>query len=244
MTQLSIAQMVRKVGLRIGLRVLQSPIGSTDFQVQQLVELFNEEVAETGTRYRWTALTHETSFVTLNQEDQGQFIDGIVPLHGLFNYIVSDTIWDRTARQPIPGPESSEDWQTRLAVRYTSGPFPNYRIRANRLLMQPIPAAGHEVFFEYASKRFTYDADSDTYGPEFISNDSVPVLDSDLVMQGVRWRWKMAKGFQYEEEKRTHQLACMDASSRDGGRKKLSLAGGNNILAGSRRVGDLTTTQI
>jgi hypothetical protein len=241
---LTLAQMVRKVGFRIGLRLSQEPIGSTDLQLQQMVELFNEVVTEIGTRHRWQALTHEATFVTQNQEDQGEFVGGIVPEDSQFNFIISETMWDRTARQPIPGPDSSFDWQARHAVQYTSGPFPNYRLRANRLLLLPVPAAGHTVAFEYASKRFVYDPSGDTYGPEFTTNDSVSVLDSDLIMQGVRWRWKLVKGFPYAEEKRIHELDVLNASSRDSGKKTLSLGGGNSVLAGRRRSGDLTTSEL
>lgn len=243
---MTIQEMIEQVGLLIGLNISQSPIGSTDLQIRQLVALFNNEVWETGTRYRWQILTEEATFVTVAQEDQGVFSGdgGILSESDLYNYIISDTMWDRTARQPIPGPDSTEDWQTRLAVQYTSGPYPNYRIRANRLLMLPIPAAGNDVYFEYATKKFTYDANSDTYSNRFQTNDDVPVLDSDLIMQGVRWRWKMAKGFQYAEEKKLHHLACLDAATRETGNKRMNLAGGNTVLSGNRRSGDMTTTAI
>lgn len=246
MTQLSIADMVRKVGLRIGLRISQSPIGSQDMQIQQLVELFNEEVYELGTKYRWQALTKEGSFVTVATEDQGVFFGagGVLAESTQYNHIISETMWDRTSRQPIPGPESSFDWQARKALQYTSGPFPNYRILGNRLFLSPIPAAGHSVYFEFSSKAFVYNPGDDTYGPTFTANESVPVLDSDIIMAGVRWRWKAAKGFQYTEEKRTYELDAATASSRDSGRKTLSLGGGNTVLAPGRRSGDLTTHAI
>jgi hypothetical protein len=209
------------------------------------VELFNEEVSETGTRFRWSALTHEATFQTVAVEDQGMFVGsgGILAVADEYNYIISDTMWDRTGRFPVAGPTSTLNWQAKKALNYTTGPFPEYRIRANRLLFSPIPAASHDIFFEYASKKFVYNPDEDTYGQVFSTNDSVPVLDCDLIMQGVRWRWKMAKGFQYAEEKRTHELDVANASSRDAGRKRLSLAGGNSI-GGGQRVGDLRTTQL
>lgn len=240
----TIQQMCTKVGLRIGLRINQAPIGSSDLQIQQLVELFNEELYETGKK-RWTVITHEATFTTLAQQDQGVFFGtgGILAPSDHYNYIVSDTMWDRTSRQPILGPDSTVDWQTKLAVQYTSGPYPSYRIRGNRLWMLPIPSVGHDVYFEYMSKKYVYDPSADTYGPTFTTNDSVPVLDPDLLMQGVRWRWKMVKGFPYAEEKRMHELDVLDASSRDGGRKKLSLSGGNSVQTG-QRSGDLTSTAL
>lgn len=239
----TIAEMVRKVGKRLGVRVTQDPIGSSDFQLQQLVELFNEEVYETG-KYRWQALIKEATFVTVAQEDQGKFIGdgGILTDADQYNYILSDTMWDRTARQPVIGPNSSMDWQTKQAVQYTSGPYPDYRIRNNRLLFLPIPAAGNNVYFEFASKQYVYDPDADTYGAEFTDNDQVTVLDADLIMQGVRWRWKMAKGFPYQEEKRIHELDVLTASSRDSGNRKLNLGGGNSTQL--NRAGDLTSTEI
>lgn len=245
MSGLTIQQMMTKVGLRIGLRITQAPVGSTDFQIQQLLELFNEEVYETGTRYRWQRLTEETSFTTAAQEDQGVFVGagGILTDSDHYSYIISDTMWDRTARQPVIGPESTTDWQTRLALAYTSGPFPRFRIRANRLLMSPTPSADNDVYFEFATKKFVYDPNADTYGATFEDNEAVPVLDSDLIMQGVRWRWKMVKGFPYAEEQRTHQLDVLNASSRETGNKTLNLGGGNGLQQG-QRSGDLTVTEL
>lgn len=240
---MTLAEMVQTVGLEIGLRLVQEPIGSSDFQLQQLVALFNREVYQLGTRYRWQALTHEATFVTQNQEDQGAFIGGILSESDHYNFIISETMWDRTARQPICGPESSFDWQARHALSYTSGPFPEYRLRNNRFLMLPIPAAGHDIYFEFASKKFVYDPQQDTHGPKFTSNDSVPVLDPELIMEGVRWRWKELKGFAYQEAKRQYEVDCLNASSRDSGKKRLSISGGNSLLAG-RRGGDITTTAI
>lgn len=246
MTQpLNIQQMVTKVGLRIGVRVTQAPVGSSDLQLQQLVELFNEEVYELGTLYRWAEHTEEATFVTTAAEDQGVFFGagGILPPATLFNYIISDTMWDRTARQPIPGPKSTLDWQARKALQYTSGPFPTYRIRANRLLLLPVPAAGHNIYFEFAKKNFVYTASGDTYGATFMSNEAVPVLDCDIIMAGVRWRWKRAKGFAYSDEKKAWDSLATTACGRGTGNETLNLGGGNTISSGARG-GDWSTRQI
>jgi hypothetical protein len=241
MTAFTIQQMVEKVGLRIGLNITSAPIGSSDLKIKQLLELFNEEVDELGTLYRWSALTEEATFVSVATEDQGAFIGDILAASAQFNYIVSDTMWDRTAAHAILGPETSLDWQARKALSYTAGPFPNYRVRANRLLMLPVPTAGHTIAFEYGTKKHVYNPGADTYGDTFSENESVPVLDSAIIMAGVRWRWKMAKGFQYAEEKRTYEQRAATASGRDFGRKTLNLGGGNQA---SHRGGDITTTAL
>jgi hypothetical protein len=236
MTQpLNIAQMVRKVGLRIGLNASAQPIGSGDLKLEQLVELFNEEVYELGTQFQWQALTKEVTFSTVADEDQGVFYGdgGLLLPATMFHYVISDTMYDRTSRVPIPGPLSSEDWQTRKALGYTTGPYPQYRVRDNRLILLPQPAAGHTVAFEYANKKFVID-DAGDYDFEFTDNDQRPVLDCDVIMAGVRWRWKAAKGFPYAEEKRTWERAALNAGGRQVGNMKLNAGGGNSASSGGR----------
>src|SRR6185436_2826372 len=99
------------------------------------------------------------------------------------------------------------------------------------------------VAFEYALKSFCYQATGDTYTSTFTTNETVPVLDCDIIMAGVRWRWKRLKGFVYADEKKAWEALAVTASGRGTGNETLNLGGGNSVMSGGRG-GDWTSRSL
>jgi len=58
------------------------------------------------------------------------------------------------------------------------------------------------------------------------ADTDVSLIDEDLITLSIIWRFLSAKGLDYGEQFRTFQLESVKAMSRDGGRMKANLAGG------------------
>ena len=97
---------------RTGLPVPTNVIGSTDPQVMQLRALLKEGCEALADRGAWQTLKNEASWTTTNQENQGALTT--LASNG-FNFLIPETLWDRTQKLPLLGPMDSQDWQARPA---------------------------------------------------------------------------------------------------------------------------------
>lgn len=213
MTCLSIVQ---KVCRRVGVATPNSAVSSSDPQILQIVELSNEEGQELAARHEWTVLNKEATFTTLAQQNQGA-IATIAP--GL-EFIINNTIWNRTQQRPVYGPKTPQGWQQDQA-NFVAGPYSSFRIREGNLLMYPVPVAGESCYFEYVTKRWV--TTSGTPDDEWTADTDTALLDERLIILGTVWRWKQAKGFEYAEDFNKYERAVLDAIGRDGSKPVLNL---------------------
>lgn len=222
MNLLSIINSVR--GL-FGDRTVSAAFSSTDPRVVQMVAIANEEAGDLASRRLWTALIRESSFTTVAGADQGLIDGSIVPTSNAFDFIINDTIFNRTLRIPVFGPLSPGTYQARKALQ-SLGPYSQFRIRAGRLLFDPVPSVGHSCYFEYKTRNLVTDVTGVTERETWASDTDIPMLDSRLMLQGIKWRWKAAKGMDYAEDMASYENQVMDAMARDGNRPRLNLNGG------------------
>lgn len=215
---------VQSVCGRIGLQKPNSVAGATDIQTIQLLELLNLGGQELAARYAWTALVDEASFLTLNQDSQGVLDGGILPVNAGFNYIINDTIFNRTTQFQVTGPLSPRGWQGLKAITTVAGFYAQFRIRDGQLLMFPDPPAGQSVFFEYFSENWVnVQALGANTSNAFANDTDIPLLDSRLLKLDLTWRWKAFKGLAYSEDMNSFENAVLDAMTRDGGKRATSL---------------------
>jgi hypothetical protein len=191
--------------------------GSTDDQIKSVLAMCNEEGQELAARYAWTALQAEGTFTTLATEDQG----ALSTIASGLNYIVNDTIWNRSLRRPVFGPKNQQSWQQQKAFAI-NGPWSSYRLKAGHLWMYPVPTAGQSCYFEYISKNWCQKSDGSVNYSEWNADTDIPLLDDQLIVLGTIWRWKALKGFEYSEDFNTYERRVTDAMSRDGGKDWLN----------------------
>ena len=212
-------QIIQTACRRIGIPKPSAAVTSTDLQVLQLLSLCEEEGQEQATRYAWQALRGEATFTTVAAQLQTT-VEAIAP--GL-DYIVNDTIWNRTLRRPVYGPKTAQEWQQSIANQI-NGPFNSYRVMGDAINFYPVPSAGDSCYFEYQSKNWistSAGATSDTW-----TNDSdTPRLSGDLIVLGTIWRWKQTKGLDYAEDYAKYERRLADAMGRDASKPVLDLSG-------------------
>jgi hypothetical protein len=216
---LSCLQIIQTVCRRIGITAPNAAVGSTDPQIIQLLSISEEEGQEQADRYSWQALQTEAVFTTVAAQVQGA-MSTIAPN---CDYVVNDTIWNRTLRRPVYGPRTEQDWQQAVAMAI-NGPFNSYRIINDQLNFYPIPVAGETCAFEYITRNWINTATLMT-SSVWTNDADTPKINDQLIILGTIWRWKAIKGLDYAEDFAKYERRIADAMGRDSSKPTLSMSG-------------------
>lgn len=222
----TLLQIIQQAAKRLGIPSPSAVISSTDPQVIQLLALANEEGEELQERHPWTSLQTETTFTTLAANLQG----ALTTIAPGFKWILNDTMWNRTTRVVVP-PIDERGWQAWKATGVT-GPYPCYRIQANSIYFIPTPTAIHTIAFEYQDKRWCMDTTEATNQAAWAADNDLARIDPQLMVIGIMWRWKRAKGFEYAQEFDQYERRVVNAIARDGAKPTLMLDGAKAVNRG------------
>lgn len=225
---MTLLNLVQAFCRRRGIPVPGAVFQSNDDQAMQIVGMLDqvlEDLVNVGEP--WKLLDKETTFSQLAQEDQGS-LNTLAP----FGYVgmILDTFYDRDQRLQVFGPKTPQEWQLLKAVPMT-GPYLQYRIKEDRLLLNGVFNAGHTMAFEYSSKWSVLDPDGTTYKMYFSNDDDTCRFDDGLLLAGLSWQWKMEKGLKYAEDFRRYELLKATLRSREGDARKVSMSGEANGYA-------------
>jgi len=215
----TLLSIVKDASLDLGIGEPEVVVGNTSDEVKQLLSLAKREGKDLASRYRWEGLLREATFTFQTQKDQGT-INGTVVSDSDVDYIINDTIWDRSQNIPILGPMSPMLRQAHEAFSI-SGPYPRYFIRRGKLFFDTVPSANTGAF-EYKSK-FWCEDENGTGKLEWSADTDVGRLDEDLMTLGLIWRWKRAKGLDYSQEFDTYETRVKDKMGQDGTKRDVSL---------------------
>lgn len=197
--------------------------GAADDTTKQLLALAQregKEFSETkGDSGGWTALHKEYTFNTVNgQKDYALPAD--------FQYFVNRTFWDNAFKWELLGPITAQEKQILRYGVIASGPRRKFYVMAGKIYLEPTPEVdGEMIAFDYYSDQWCksaggtgqnqWQADTDTY-----------VLDEDMFIKGIKWRYLRAKGLDYSQEYADYLADMNKVVGRDGGARDLPLAGG------------------
>lgn len=225
-----VTEFCERRGLDLPTNTVQS---STDDGIKQLRGLLNEGITDlTQDGESWPELQREATFVSVAAESQGQ-LSTIAP-YG-FLYIVQDTMYDRTQRIPIFGPRGAQLWQQAKALPYT-GPWYSYRIWQGQINCQPNPPAGHTIAFEYASnyavRSVVSSSDSTvTYRSRFTFDADVFLLDEDLLLLWLDYKWRAEKGLPCLVQKQAYEKLKAQRKGNDNAKPEINLSGGTAAIS-------------
>lgn len=217
----SVLSFIQRAFNRQGLPKPSSAVGNPDRAVAQALGLLEEFLDDMVTRKTWAQVTKEAKFLSIAQEDQGSIYTLTDPG---FASIKLNSMWDRTQILPIEGGETSETWQTMHAVNLR-GPLPKYRLWQNRLYFFPVPAAGHQIAFEYFSSYMVLDKDNVTWKRYWTDDADTCVFDDALPTAYLRWAWKREKGLDYAEEFARYENLIATFGASHGAPKVVDLSG-------------------
>lgn len=213
---MSLLSMVQEAARRLSLPVPVAAWANTTPHVALLVTLADHEGRALRKRHQWQAITKEHTFTTLAAYDQGAAsfpsdVDG--------TRILNETMFNRTRRRFVPGPLDATEWQEHLATLVTRV-NPAFRIRGNRVLLAPIPPAGETVAYEYVSRNFCQSSGG-TQQSAWAADTDTGLLDEAVMTLGLIWRFRQAKGLDYQLDAQEYERAVLEAVINDGGRARL-----------------------
>jgi hypothetical protein len=220
---MTLLQTVQEYCARVGLDNPQLVMASQDDTIRQIRSLANEVITDICNRGEsWPRLRKEATFVTLAAEIQGTLL-AIAP-YG-FKYIIPGTMFNRTLRVEVLGPKDAVAWQAGKALSYSS-PYQAHRIWQGNFCLQPNPTAGQTVAFEYASDFAILGADGVTWQRRFVADGDIFQLDEELLIGGLRWKWRREKGLSYAQEKSDWEALLAQAIGNDGAKPELNMGDG------------------
>lgn len=220
---MTLLQIIQDLTDRVGLEQPTVVIGTTDDTVRQLKSLANEVVANITQRgTSWARLQKEATFTTVAAEEQGS-MDTIAPSG--FKYVIPNSLYDRTERRPLYGPRNAPRWQEAEAI-VQSGPFYSYRIWNNKFYLQPAPPAGHECYFEYASDYAIQAESGGDYKARFTADTDVFLLKDEMLILGLKYKWRRANGLSYAEEFKEFEAYLVQELGTEPTKGTLNLQGG------------------
>jgi len=106
-------------------------------------------------------------------------------------------LWDVSLKRPAVGPISADNWLN-LITNTTTGGDKYWALIGGKFNIYPAPSVTNEFSYSYQSKNWVL---SSAAAPkdEFTIDDDTPVIDDELLVLELIWRWKAAIGIDYAE---------------------------------------------
>lgn len=124
------------------------------------------------------------------------------PLPSDFDFYINQTMWDRTNRWQMIGPDSAQRDQFQRSGVVATGPRRHFRQigpYANTFRIWPPPSeitTPLQLVFEYSSISAVRVAGSATsFAQDFTADTDVPLLDDQAIIMGIKWMFWESKGF-------------------------------------------------
>lgn len=139
------------------------------------------------------------------------------------DHLMPSTFWDRDMRWQIEGPLSPQDWQSLVSGVIATGPRRRYRVMDGQFFLNPVPADHNNLEYEYYSYNFCQSATTQVLQNRFLADTDFYLLDDDTMILGLIWRFRRAKGLDYDQEFTTWDNSMQRYKSRQQSAKNLPL---------------------
>ena len=228
---MTLLTMINQAQSRLSLPRSSVAITSTDEAVQQLVSLANEEGEDLRDHphWAWEAITKETTFTAVAAAVQTDSAAKPSDYHRIIN----DTFFNRSQQRRVTGPLTAEEWQAQQSLT-TQLLTDAFRFRGGDLLLTPTPTAGDTYAYEYVSKNWC-ETSGGTEQSSWQNDTDVGILSEEIMILGIIWRYRKAKGFDYAEEFRNYQTRVEQAIMRDGGKRIIDFSYDASLIRNARR---------
>lgn len=216
---MSLLTIVQKAASRIGIARPNVVATATDATMRLVLELAQQEGDELARYGDWRVLRKEKTFTTVAAETQTD-----TPIATDWAGFIDATLWNRSARRPLYGPVAPAEWQ---AFKAQSN-FPvvdTFTLRGALWLMQPVPAAGQTIAYEYRSANWCQSSGAVAQSAWAADTDT-GILSERLMGLGLIWRFRQNRRMDWMPDHETY-LNEVDAElARDKPRKIIDLKNG------------------
>lgn len=175
-----------------------STLAATDPSTVQFLALANAHGNFLMTKHPWTALQALATFATVNgTSDYDVATD--------FDRFIDDTQWDRTNAWRLIGPISPQfDRFRRETLGATIGPRRSIRLIGTSIRVNPTPTVDGDVLvYEYVSNNWARTSGAVAKAAITLDTD-LTVYDPWLMIYGIKYRFRHAKGLDSETFKEEH----------------------------------------
>lgn len=187
-------------------------VSAQDTTTIQLLEILSSLVDEVVTESKFNVTTLEATFTTVASMDQGAVTD--LATDG-YQWIINDTLFDRTLARKVVGPVTEGEWQSIQALP-DPGPLYKYRLRGGHLWLAPAPSGTmSDMAFEYVSSWAVVSAAGTAKATVTVDDDGF-VFPENILKRGLAFRWKQIKGLAYQAD----EAAYYDLLNKFIGREK------------------------
>lgn len=170
-----------------------------------LLALANREAKDLAQRHEWPQLTRTKSFTTslASLQSSGKASD--------FDRAIAETFWNQTQNRKVFGPLNAEEWGIANGASVSSATWASVMFRYDGLHIFPTPTAAETVSYDYIVNTPVLANDGVTYKTAFTADNDTFVLDEELLILGVLWRYKQAKGRDYAEDMKSYEIRVQQA---------------------------------
>lgn len=210
---------VQDVCSLVGLSQPLSAVSSTDDTVRQMVTFAQYEGDELSRVARWRQQKVAADFTG----------DGTTKTWALpedFDRFNTEMRRESSVLLGLDGPVSDDEFLDADARNFNPT-IPYWRLFNDNIETVPAVADGQQIRFEYISSYWITDSGG-TPKARFTADTDLSLLPERLIVLGVVWRWKRAKGLDYAEEYRTYQFEKIRQARVDGGTPRLRLSEGQD----------------
>lgn len=172
---------------------------------------------ELAAKIRWQALLDEHTFATVNGTQDYSLptdYDGF-----------ASPVWDRTNDWELLGPATSKIWQTLQSATVSAGVRYWFRVAGNYIQIYPTPTTANTIAFDYYSRYYSTTSGG-TAQQDWAADTDLCRLDGELMILGVAYYFKKAKGLPFAEEKADYMSGILDYQSNDTPKGRVDLAVG------------------
>lgn len=215
---MSLLTMVQGACSLISLDAPVTAVGNSDNAVRILVSAAQREAVQLARRWTWQRLQRTRFFISTALTAQTAALPD-----DFDGRLLANTFWNVTRKWGVEGPLDPQEWQQRIRS-VGQGPYTAWRLAGNTLELTPVPIDGEVYSFAYMTKNVCVSAGG-TEQAVWTNDSDTGLLDEELMLLGLVWRFKQSRGMDYAEDMRTYEIEVMQAMARDGSRRTVSLMG-------------------
>ena len=224
MTLLSMAE---DVAAEVGFDLPANVATGTTADERQLLRMFNRASDELLRMHPWSTLrTYDNSTISLVASQQSY------NLPADFDRLIPDTFWDTTNDRRVSGGITPGAWATGKGVGVTPVIYKRFQLLGTTIeFLDAIDAddAGDKISIYYVSKNHCQSAGG-TNQSAFAANTDTTRLDSFLLKAGVIWRFRRAKGLEWQSYRMDFQSESARRHAQDVVPTPLNLSGGFAVV--------------
>lgn len=152
-------------------------------------------------------------------------------------FFINQTGWDRNFRWQLLGPLDAQEWQVIKSGISPVGPRMRFRLMAGQIAVNPTSGNSDLIVLEYYSNAWCQSA---ALAPQssWQADTDTPILEDELFILDIKWRYLRSKGLEYDEEKSQFD----EAHARERGRAGMARSLPLNARASGIRL--LNSTQV